>query len=157
MLNSFLSDLAFKTNFKYAQIAKSILNYRLHLGGTLAENFFVESCNLMSSAENIVIKNPNMDNKYTSLKPVPPNDIVTLVNLGRSGTGLFHSLIDGHPEVSTLPSIYFSEFFDQETWQKIIVDGWNGMEDCFIAIYDVLFEASSPTGVAKRVASLIKI
>jgi hypothetical protein len=54
-----------------------------------------------------------------------------------------HSLIDGHPEVSTLPSIYFSEFFDHFTWEKIIADGWEEMADHFATIYDVLFDASS--------------
>jgi hypothetical protein len=59
-------------------------------------------------------------------KPLP-DKMVALVHFGRSGTGLMHSLIDGHPEVSTLPSIYFSEYFDHSNWEKIISDwlGWN--------------------------------
>ena len=44
-------------------------------------------------------------------------DIISLVHFGRSGTGLLHSLIDNHPEISTLPSIYFSEFFDKSIWK----------------------------------------
>ena len=69
--------------------------------------------------------------------------ITALIHFGRSGTGLLHSLIDGHPEVSTLPSIYFSEFFDYSTWEKIIAGGWEEMADRFATIYDVLFDASS--------------
>ena len=63
--------------------------------------------------------------------------------MGRSGTGLLHSLIDGHPQISTLPSIYFSEYFDHATWRKIISGGWDKMVDRFISIYDVLFDAKS--------------
>ena len=36
----------------------------------------------------------------------PPDKMVALLHFGRSGTGLLHSLIDGHPEISTLPSLY---------------------------------------------------
>ena len=60
---------------------------------------------------------------------------------------MLHSLIDGHSDVSTLPSIYFSEFFDHFTWKKIIAGGWEEMAGCFSAIYDVLFDASSPVKV----------
>ena len=73
-----------------------------------------------------------------------------MVHFGRSGTGLLHSLIDGHPEVSTLPSIYFSEFFDHNTWKKIIVGGWEEMADRFTRIYAVLFDPFSTTPIASK-------
>ena len=69
--------------------------------------------------------------------------VVALVHFGRSGTGLLHSLIDDHPEVSTLPSIYLSEYFNHSTWERIISGGWSQMADQFMAIYDVLFDATS--------------
>ena len=47
-----------------------------------------------------------------------PKKIIALLHFGRSGTGLLHSLIDNHSQVSTLPSIYFSEFFDGAKWDK---------------------------------------
>ena len=54
-----------------------------------------------------------------------------------------HSLIDGHPEISTLPSIYFSEYFNHTTWEKITNEGWDLIVDNFMNIYDVLFDARS--------------
>ena len=75
-------------------------------------------------------------------KLIQPKKITAMVHFGRSGTGLMHSLIDGHLDVSTLPSIYFSEFFDHFTWKKIIAGGWEEMVDRFATIYDILFDAS---------------
>jgi hypothetical protein len=81
--------------------------------------------------------------------------MVALVHFGRSGTGLMHSLIDGHPEVSTLPSIYFSEYFDLSTWTKITSDGWDGMVDRFIEIYEVLFDPTSSVPIVGKSKKLI--
>ena len=66
-----------------------------------------------------------------------------------------HALIDGHPEVSTLPSIYFSEYFNYSTWEKIISNGWNRMVDQFTEIYDVLFDATSSKPVETKSKKLI--
>ena len=79
-----------------------------------------------------------------------PHKMVALVHFGRSGTGLLHSLIDGHPEISTLPSIYFNEYFNHSTWEKIISGGWDEMVDRFISIYEVLFDASSEVPVETK-------
>ena len=40
-----------------------------------------------------------------------------LVCHGRSGTKFFHSLIDGHPEIATLPGIYFKGWFGVDRWK----------------------------------------
>ena len=72
-----------------------------------------------------------------------------------SGTGLMHSLIDGHPEVSTLPSIYFSEYFDHSNWEKIICAGWEGIVDRFVSIYDALFYAAASGPIASKGKRLI--
>ena len=129
-------------NSKYPQILKSILNYRLNLGSPSTDKSFKEVLNILSSADNTFIKNPKVSSNKL-IKPTLPEKITALVHFGRSGTGLMHSLIDAHPEVSTLPSIYFSEFFDHLTWEKIIAGGWEEMADRFTTIYDVLFDASS--------------
>jgi Flp pilus assembly protein TadD len=131
-----------QTNSKYPQILKSILSYRLNQGSPSTDKSFKEVLNILSSADNTFIKNPKVSSNKL-IKPTLPEKITALVHFGRSGTGLMHSLIDGHPEVSTLPSIYFSEFFDHFTWKKIIVDGWEEMADRFATIYDILFDASS--------------
>ena len=81
--------------------------------------------------------------------------MVALVHFGRSGTGLMHSLIDGHPEVSTLPSIYFSQYFDHATWTKIVSAGWDEMIDRFISVYEVLFDATSSVPIEGKSKRLI--
>ena len=78
-----------------------------------------------------------------------------MTHFGRSGTGLLHSLIDGHPNVSTLPSVYFSQYFDSSTWQKIISHGWDEMANQFTQTYDVLFNAASATPVETKGKKLI--
>ena len=95
------------------------------------------------------IKNPTLD-----IPPKSTSDcvdkIIGLVHFGRSGTGLLHSLIDNHPEVTTLPSIYFSEYFNHSTWEKITQNGWDQMSDNFMRIYDVLFDAGSAVPVETK-------
>ena len=135
---------------KHFQIAKSVLNYRLHLGEANAERYLNEASSLLSTLDNTIIRNPNVTNDEPHLKPIGPDKIVALVHFGRSGTGLLHSLIDGHPEVSTLPSVYFSEFFNPSTWEKIIAGGWSEMADRFIATYEVLFDASARNPIGTK-------
>jgi len=132
---------------EYAQILKSILRYRLNQGSPSTDKSLKEALNILSSADNTFIKNPKLVSSEL-IKPTLPEKITALVHFGRSGTGLLHSLIDGHPEVSTLPSIYFSEFFDHFSWEKIIAGGWEEMVDRFVKTYEVLFDASSTVPVA---------
>jgi len=99
-------------------------------------------CGLLSTADNKIIKNPEVSNNAERQEIIEPDKVVALVHFGRSGTGLLHSLIDNHPEISTMPSIYFSEFFNHSTWEYIISEGWSKMIDRFVANYEVLFDAS---------------
>jgi hypothetical protein len=73
--------------------------------------------------------------------------MVALFHFGRSGTGLMHSLIDSHPEISTLPSIYFSEYYDANVWGKLIAQGWDQLPESFIKQFAVLFDARSSVPV----------
>ncbi len=81
-------------------------------------------------------------------RPVTPppfaNGIVALLHFGRSGTGLLHSLIDGHPEISTLPSIYLRGYFNAGVWERLSADGWRGLPQRFVREFEVLFDAASP-------------
>ena len=135
---------------KYAQVAKSILSYRLNLGSPSTDSSLNKALNILSSADNIFIKNPKVPSSELITGPTLPKKITAMIHFGRSGTGLLHSLIDGHPEVSTLPSIYFSEFFDHFTWEKIIAGGWEEMADRFTTTYAVLFDASSAIKIASK-------
>ena len=76
--------------------------------------------------------------------PQLPDKLVALLNFGRSGTGLLHSLIDGHAEISTLPSIYLSGYFGAGVWNQIAADGWRGLPERFADQFAVLFDAASP-------------
>ena len=127
----------------HGKIAHSLLDYRLHRGQESQEIYFDKALKSLSSADNITIPNPKFDKSLKGKAQALPDKITALVHFGRSGTGLLHSLIDGHPQVSTLPSIYFSEYFDHATWEKIISSGWDKMVDRFISMYDVLFDATS--------------
>ena len=135
---------------KYAQVAKSILSYNLNLGNPSTDSSLNKALNILSSADNIFIKNPKVPSSELITGPTLPKKITAMIHFGRSGTGLLHSLIDGHPEVSTLPSIYFSEFFDHSTWEKIIAGGWEEMADRFTTTYAVLFDASSAIKIAAK-------
>ena len=133
---------------KYAKLAKSILSYRLNLGGLTTDSYLNETLSIISSTDNNFIKNPKVSSSALIPAITPLKKITAMIHFGRSGTGLLHSLIDGHPEVSTLPSIYFSEFFDHLTWKKFISGGWEEMADRFSTTYEVLFDASSAIKIA---------
>ena len=107
--------------------------------------------------EDIFIKNTKISSIESIKKPIVPKKITALIHFGRSGTGLLHSLIDGHPEISTLPSIYFSEFFDYSTWKRIIAGGWEEMAERFTEIFAVLFDASSTIKIPTKNPNYINI
>ena len=73
-----------------------------------------------------------------------PDKIVALLHFGRSGTGLLHSLIDGHGEISTLPSIYLRGYFNAGVWPALSAGGWRELPDRFADMFEVLFDAASP-------------
>ena len=115
-----------------------------------AESALNEVCKLLSKAENRIIKNPEVTTKESLPQIIGPIKTVALIHFGRSGTGLLHSLIDGHSEVSTMPSINFSEFFNHSTWDNIISGGWRKMADRFIETYKVLFSSSARSPIETK-------
>ena len=42
--------------------------------------------------------------------------VSTLIGFGRSGSLFLHSLLDGHPQISTLPGYFFKGWFGEQTW-----------------------------------------
>lgn len=149
-IEKYISSLIERAANKHANIYKSILIYRLNDGSSSIDNYLDETINILSTADNISIKNPqNPSGKLISDLAVPKK-ISALIHFGRSGTGLLHSLVDGHSQVSTLPSIYLSEFFDHLTWNKLLANGWNKMAKNFTKIYAVLFDASSSIEIATK-------
>ena len=119
------------------------LKYRIYLGSRNAHQCLIDTVNALSQVKQKTITNPNF-NKTSDVLSVPlPKKVVALVHFGRSGTGLLHSLIDGHPEVSTMPSIYFAHFFHYLQWKNIISDGWDSLIDRFMSEFEILFDASN--------------
>jgi tetratricopeptide (TPR) repeat protein len=88
--------------------------------------------------------------RVPSNPPLLPDKLVALFSFGRSGTGLLHSLIDGHPEISTLPSIYLQGYFNQGVWSKMAAKGWRGLPEQFVEDFAVLFDANSPYPIPSR-------
>ena len=130
-------------NSNYGNIQLDLLDYKLHRGQKSEGSYLDRALESLSTADNLTIQNQEFDKSTKGKKQPLPDKVVALVHFGRSGTGLLQSLVDGHPEVSTLPSIYFSQYFDHSIWTNIISSGWHGMVDRFIEIYEVLFDASS--------------
>jgi tetratricopeptide (TPR) repeat protein len=79
-----------------------------------------------------------------------PENTVALLHFGRSGSGLMHSLIDSHPEISTLPAVYLRGYFNAGVWSEITAEGWRRLPERFVDLYAVLFDANSPQPVPSR-------
>ncbi|MBH88951.1 MAG: hypothetical protein CMF71_01800 [Magnetovibrio sp.] len=77
-------------------------------------------------------------------------EVVALLHFGRSGTGLLHSLVDNHPEISTLPSIYLSGYFNRGVWERLSKDGWRELPKNFTNEFAVLFDSRNPKPVPSR-------
>ena len=135
---------------KDAQVEKAILTYRLSIGDTGVEKKLDEAIKFLARDQNKNIENSNHLSSSTDLKIGLSTKIINLTHFGRSGTGLLHSLIDGHSEVSTLPSFYLSEYFDYRNWNNLISGGWDNIIDNFIATYEVLFDASSRNPIKNK-------
>jgi len=74
-------------------------------------------------------------------------NVVALLPLGRSGSLFLHSLIDNHPEISTLPGVYFKGYFGTNTWHilksRMQISGHQGLVEEFCNQYEPLFDARS--------------
>ena len=79
-----------------------------------------------------------------------PDKMVALLAFGRSGTGLLHSLIDGHPEISTLPGVYLRGYFNRGVWDRLSADGWRGLSQRFADEFAVLFDARASKPIPSR-------
>ena len=143
MVDEILLHLQREKKLESQEINKNILKYKIFRSKGISNDLFNLLIKSLSKVKNITIKNPLFCVNSTKTKLNLPQKIISLVHFGRSGTGFFHSLIDNHPEISTLPSLYFSEYFDRSTWEKITINGWDSIVENFIKIYEVLFDARS--------------
>ena len=92
----------------------SVLEFRLNT----STKSFAKASELLKSLSGSTFQNPVTVQKNVHTSKVAATEMFALLNFGRSGTGLLHGLIDNHPQVSTLPSYMFSEFFDPIIWNS---------------------------------------
>jgi len=110
------------------------------------DKYFLDTIKTRFITEQDSIINPYYPSQKTKSVSVPDN-MVALMHWGRSGTGLLHSLLDSHSEITTFPSIYFSEFFKRDNWEKLISRGWEYLPEQFVNCYSVLFDSRSSSPV----------
>ncbi|MBI37597.1 MAG: hypothetical protein CL568_08460, partial [Alphaproteobacteria bacterium] len=125
-----------KTNYNVLQ--HRLASFQPHL----ADTSFEDVIDTISANSDDEVTNPQSPDQ-SDITPTVPGKMIALLHFGRSGTGLFHSLIDNHSEITTLPSIYFSEYFDADNWKKLTANGWDQVPESFVSQYEVLFDASS--------------
>ncbi len=76
--------------------------------------------------------------------------VIALLHFGRSGTGLLHSLIDSHPEMTTLPGVYLRGYFNEGIWEKLSANGWRELPERFADEFAVLFDARTSKPIPGR-------
>lgn len=78
--------------------------------------------------------------------------VTALLPFGRSGSMFVHALLDGHPQISTVPGIYFKGWFGDGVWERFAPDTsdsqWQKrLADRVIQEYAPLFDARSQGNV----------
>ena len=139
--NKAFINLINTSNFGQDNLRLKILNLKLNLGNINANYHLKEAIDVINILKINKIKNPYFLNSTPKKKSKLPCNIINLIHFGRSGTGLLHSLLDNHSEISTIPSFYLSEFFDISNWENLTKNGWIHIVDKFIAKYPVLFDS----------------
>lgn len=80
---------------------------------------------------------------------------IALIPIGRAGSVFFQSLVDGHPEVSTIPGPFLMNWFDDACWARLRPDTsrpeWRRrFVETVLCHFEPLFDAQSPINPANR-------
>ena len=109
------------------QLAEAEVSY--HRALTLQPDFLEAQYNLGSSLEeagdlqrSLQTYNLMLKSKSEPVSSTKKSEVVALLPFGRSGSLFLHSLVDGHPEITTLPGVYLKAWFGTELWQKLAPD-----------------------------------
>ncbi len=137
--------------------ARATVNYAIHqsfLAGDNSseadENYQKIIAALPSMAEQTITINDGAGYGGEETASCLPDRVVALLQYGRSGTGLIHSLVDGHPEISTLPGVYLRGYFNAGVWDRLSLDGWRGLAERFADEFAVLFDARASNPIPSR-------
>ena len=125
----------------------------------LRENFYEAHHNLSLNLQEIgQLREANKHSRVLLKKLSIPKTssfrppITALVVCGRPGSLFFHSLIDGHPEIATLPGVYLKSWFELGFWKNFEPDFNRGdwredLVDTFTKEYEPLFDANCTKNV----------
>lgn len=69
--------------------------------------------------------------------------MVAMLGTANAASGLFHSMLDNHPEISIFPGVYMSGYFGRRVWERITSRGFKGSARQFARLYAVLFDSHS--------------
>ena len=91
-------------------------------------------------------------NRLSIKEPFGESVVISLMPMGRSGSLFLHSLFDGHPQISTLPGVYFKGWFSSPTWEIFKPDytqpNWREtLANRIIQKYEPMFDARSKKDV----------
>lgn len=134
----------------------AVLKYRLSRGTKFSKNYLDDAIQSLAKFQlGTTVQNSKQIKKESEPKQELFSYIIAMIHFGRSGTGLLHSLLDNHSQLSSLPSIYFSEFFDNQIWETISDGGWNELVERFINTYPILFNAITSVPVQTQSGKFI--
>jgi len=86
----------------------------------------------------VSIKDDSLKKKINVLE-----NSVTFFTIGRGGSFFFHSLIDGHKEVATIPGVYLAGYFGSNVFESCTSTTSEEFVDKFMNTYEIMFDASS--------------
>ena len=99
-----------------------------------------------------ILRDLAAQNQLNSIESEITSHVVALLPFGRSGSLFFHSLFDGHPELATLPGIYFKGWFGHDVWKRFAPNLKNAkwrerLVEKIIQEFQPLFDARSQKNV----------
>ncbi len=114
-----------------------------------AEEGFIKVITALPALRDVANPLSEKGNQPAAIAQLSDN-IIALLHFGRSGTGLLHSLIDSHPEITSLPGVYLRGYFNQGIWEKLSANGWRELPERFADEFAVLFDARTSKPIPSR-------
>ena len=121
-----ITKLKIMENIFLEDYQKELILFYINKGKKIGEIHFNRSVDLL----------PNLETKIQS----KAKHLIALKHFGRSGTGLFHSLIDNHKSVSTVPSYFLSMYFDPQQWKELNNGPLKKLPERFVERYKIMFD-----------------